>query len=776
MDHFNSTVRDGELVNTRRGLQVSRQKFNGLSFVNAYPQQPAATVPASKSSTSPDKVAKLPQRQFKFIDTGSSVSSRQGTPRPHRQDSESLSSNFEFSSDAAAGGKKPLRRRVTPKDATTTASSASSPSRRSSHASSNASSSMGDGQTPKSQQDTYSSSSTAATTSAAWQPIRELPADMSEENWRLFHHYFAGVPSKMYPYEEILAHNPVRSSDFYEMHVRDPAAVQIVLMCGSIGVAVMNKERNPKGLAYYISTICSILNRKLDQQKKAVDDVTLLCITALAAASCYVGRLDHWHMHMRGLQKALDVSSQGLDGLPPWLLAKIHTTDLEGAAALASTPYLAFTRRYEPISTILPLPVRNQICASLSSLLGPLHIDAAVIGSLSALSLLWSSVGFARSSSGAVVFDPHAFTDELLAMKHSLVTQPSPLQQAESGRPHALSNPYEIPGSADSTASSSNSKAGSGNEIYMGSHRLRSSARIIPSRLGLGGPLEPALRISGLLYLKELLPTWPRNFGGYAVLLELLVGHLRTLLDEYLMRGEEGGGFDSRLVDPLITGSAPRDGGNQQKKNVVGGTSGGSGRKKTGSGQRNSSAATSKGKTTTTTSSQQNQQPAARETIRPVVLWICVLGDMVSRIADENEDRRGRRRRYNQDDADEQQRQSDEDDSEDDYVDEKEVDVYPKEIYQECLREIVGLESVEDVDKLLGQQQNEELVMFGLFDMGMIASSSRRVNAAELRGGSDGDSIMAGSGEQQQWMEEDETKEGDGWDLRDALVRIVGGD
>lgn len=105
---------------------------------------------------------------------------------------------------------------------------------------------------------------------------------MSEDNWRLFHRYFATLPSKIYPFEDILTYNPATASEFYEMHANDEVAVQIVLMCGSIATAIVDEEINPKGLAHYISTICAMLNQKLNQSK-TVDDVTLVCIAALAA-------------------------------------------------------------------------------------------------------------------------------------------------------------------------------------------------------------------------------------------------------------------------------------------------------------------------------------------------------------------------------------------------------------------------------------------------------------------------------------------------------------
>ncbi len=74
MDHFNVTVqRDGAVVATRRGLQVSKQKYHGISFVNAScPQQPPTTTTASSSArpwSGSDSTGKpqQQQRQWKFV-------------------------------------------------------------------------------------------------------------------------------------------------------------------------------------------------------------------------------------------------------------------------------------------------------------------------------------------------------------------------------------------------------------------------------------------------------------------------------------------------------------------------------------------------------------------------------------------------------------------------------------------------------------------------------------------------------------------------------------
>ncbi|KAM7201012.1 hypothetical protein V8F20_005021 [Naviculisporaceae sp. PSN 640] len=764
MDHFNSTIRDGELVNTRRGLQVSRQKFNGISFVNAYPQNSGtASTSGSRTTTSPDQ-AKLSQREFKFVEAESN--SRQSTPRSQRHDSHSPA--FSGASSEPLHAKK-ARKRLTTRDQASTAPSAPSPVQ-SSRASSNTSS-IGEGlnrsQTPRSQEfDLPDLLPRSQPVSSLVGPSLDSPTKMSEDHWRLFHRYFATLPSKIYPFEDILAYNPATGNEFYEMHANDEVAVQIVLMCGSIATAIIDEEINPKGLANYISIICAMLNRKLNQSK-AVDDVTLLCIAALAASACYAGRLDHWHMHMRGLQKALDVNG-GLSGLPAWLLNKIHLTDLEGATALACGPYLEYTRKFEPISSILAPALRNHVCSSFSTLLGPLQIDSTVVEALSSLSLFAASVKLARTSSGAVAFEPHAFTDEWLAVKHSLVTRPRPLQNQMAANPRSgLFSPFKVPGT--DTPNTSNAMMAGKGELYMGSHRLQPTVSIIPAELGPGGPLEPALRIACLLYQKELLPNWPRNLGGYAVLLKLLAEHMQALYRTLV----DGHGVSSLSADlhPSKAGThRSRAGGNVRSGSAMRRISRGKGR---------SSAPN--------LPQPEPPLPIIAPSLKPVLLWLCVISDMISRIADQNEcRRRPNGRDFNKDDDKNIETHSDNDDDD---------TCYPRAIYRAILRDILGIRTEKDVDNLLGHDQ--DLVMFGLLDPALIHRQSPLILKPEhaalvsRKGSLDKDGEPMGAEDCSLWLKTEpqddnvrrspysprpvpaDSGSGVGWNLRDALVGIV---
>ncbi|KAK4169451.1 hypothetical protein QBC43DRAFT_199601 [Cladorrhinum sp. PSN259] len=611
MDHFNSTIKDGKLVNTRRGLQVSRQKFNGISFVNTSAQDPTPSGPDNFTTTDASRPF---LRQVKFVEKGNEP--RQGT-------------EISFVSDSGQG-RKP-RRRANPREQRLPTSPGCS-SRRSSRSSSltpsggDASGQHGALLGPQANFaiDPRIMGSPVSSPSA-WTTQETL----SDDEWKLFHHYYAQVPHQTYPYENILAYNPIGGDDFYSMVTSDIASLHCVLMRGTIAEAIVNSETDPKGFAYHISKICSILNRKLDQNH-AADVVTLQCIASLARMGCYVGRLDHWHMHMRGLQKLLDVNG-GLGGLPSWLLEMIHTADLKGAAALATTPYLTFQRRYDSISTILPLDVREYACGKLIGLLRPLRVNQEVIDVLSSLAAFASVVRLAGHSGGNVKFDPQVFTEDWQAIMHTLITRPAPLRESSSDSCSA--NPYfsGIP-TITTAVTSSGSTSSTTTENYTTNHRLRHSIPIIPTLAN--NHIEPALRIAALLFLKELLPDWPRNLGGYAVLLSLLRQHLQAIITQ----------FGTNNFDPLL--SRPLS-------------------------------------------------PEPTE-LKPVLIFLAVMGNISSLFADENEGRI------------------------------VEGDRYDRTVYRDCLRKVASLTD--------GQKPNdEELFMVRLFDLRDVLSGKRK--GQERQGG-----------------------------------------
>jgi hypothetical protein len=320
---------------------------------------------------------------------------------------------------------------------------------------------------------------------------------------------------------------------------------------------------------------------------------------------------------------------------------------MKGAMTLGSTPYIPYTRRYESISTLMPPEIYNYASSSIHALLGPLKINDVVCTSLTSLSILTAALRLSRLSGGAITFEPHEFTDEYICTMHQLVTDPCPLRAPSSPglgvMADAIINPYSSNSSVRQSSPGGSSDSSAATSItFMADHRLRPGIPVIPTEVGPGGPVEPALRIAGLLYLKEILPEWPRNIGGYAVLLSLLRSHLYDLLDKMKKEGtfKAGGGGkgdDSKQkqspsgADDLVDSSL-RFGGSA---------------KNAGKQAANEAETTPKGTTA--------------KSLRAALVFVCLMGDLVSLIGDRNE------HRIEPDDR------------------------YPRAIFRHCLREALGL-------------------------------------------------------------------------------------
>ncbi len=259
MDHFNATIKDGKLVKTRRGLQVSRQKFNGLSFVNASPQDGPGSGPSGVAGPSSG------QHEIRFVEEGSEPLN-EGV---NRRDAE-----HQEASDASQGARR--RRRTARRGKSPAASLATTPSRPSPSTTPFEERAFRLGQ-PAANPHTRRPSSNLSSPSAG---TPEPDSPLRDEEWALFERYFDYTPRSIYPYEDILTYNPVRGPDFHKMITGDVAAMHCVLMCGSITEGV-ESQTEPIDLAHHISTICAILNRKLSQHQTA-EPVTLHCIAKLA--------------------------------------------------------------------------------------------------------------------------------------------------------------------------------------------------------------------------------------------------------------------------------------------------------------------------------------------------------------------------------------------------------------------------------------------------------------------------------------------------------------
>lgn len=499
----------------------------------------------------------------------------------------------------------------------------------------------------------------SALANSCQQVARSLPTwtmchipQLNKFEQRLFHQFFQLIPRKLYPFEDLLQYNPTRSSEFYWMVVQDRAAVRCVLLCGAMFRAVLGGSNTSEELAQEVSNVCRIVNQQLalhqkEQDKHArtagstdgsgsddendnmqlaapfspspspsppaspssasshhrrrrhvIPEMTLECITTLALMGGSTGRYDHWHLHMQALSKMVELNGgrRFITEVRPALLFKMRKTDVKGAMALAIRPYLPFdSRRFPNISDTVLLDVtRQDIRDSATTLFSDPGCGIAPIVSqtLGALCVFVQAVQLVRDlakTPAPLPLDPYSFSEELYWLQYHLASQPGPLRQDVAPQDAAAAHDAELAAlQAQPTVSAPPSPSPRPNtllpvdtsrlqtESYVRNHRAPLAALyIVPAAATSPSAtcLEPAMRIGSILFLKEFFPDFPRNLGGYAILLHLLRWHLG-----------EGDVFDVSLL---------------------------------------------------------TNRPA-----RALLLWVCLVGDTVSRLANVNEERNNPMEQY----------------------------------------------------------------------------------------------------------------------------------
>jgi hypothetical protein len=234
--------------------------------------------------------------------------------------------------------------------------------------------------------------------------------------------------------------------------------------------------------------------------------------------------------------------------------------------------------RYCPsIADTLPVKERGALAESVSTLLRAVGISEVVCKSVIAQAIFIRCIRLAKADPGnalataqladTVAFDPFEFLEELLSIQHGLLCLPGPLRVEGT----------EQDSRNDRTGSPPVDTSQLSTENFISNHRARITVPVQPppTESAASSSLESALRICCLLYHKELIRDFPRNLGGYSILLTLLRFHVGEILASHRR-------------------ASPPDG-----------------------------------------------SPTQDQNLRPLLLWICLVGNLMSLIADQNEARFG---------------------------------------------------------------------------------------------------------------------------------------
>ncbi|CRK20206.1 hypothetical protein BN1723_012074 [Verticillium longisporum] len=412
MDNFNNcTIEGGALVTTRRGLQVSKAKHNGISFVNiiAGPEQASEEAPQTQLSRRTDLVdlSQPLERRFKF------VTKNQEPRKPRVFQPKKTTRATQIDSN----------KKSKPKKAQTNAprilSSQAGPIYLYDPALASSEEVESLDRALEEFQHCYQSTPFLSTTSwraEVW-ATHNYSVPMSVTKQKLLHLYMRFIPFKMYPLECILSHNPTRSPKFFERLQVTPNSLVSVIVAGSLVEAVLKGERCSDDMLEQESYACGVVNgelRKIARLRGQEAHGIMECICSMAVGSAHLGRHDHWHMHMKGLKQILEMTG-GIDKEWTYVMNKVRRANVKAAAALATIPYLEYERIYGNISDSLPRTTRARLSKAVKGILAFCNVQEVICESFASLVLFSHAVSTALAAKKrTILYDPEVFIEEWL--------------------------------------------------------------------------------------------------------------------------------------------------------------------------------------------------------------------------------------------------------------------------------------------------------------------------------------------------------------------------
>lgn len=277
MEHFNTTIYNGRLVSSRKGIITSKSKHQGTRFVNSF-ASPATTAIATRP---PEAPAQREPQEVRSNDDEESRPNEQAETLMSDRDPNHMNSPPKT---ATSPGSTATMRRTTepPETPMSNASEAldqeeSSP--RPGTAATQHSLNIGYLRPPVPKGNPTTQTPPPRQSGRSQPPPDDDTAALAQ---RLVQQYLHNVPQRSHTYE----------------------AIALVASLANGGGSVSPAELGPS-----ISNVCASMNRGLligDDDGRRSELAVVESIAAMAIEATYSGRQDHWHVLMRGLRDIVD--------------------------------------------------------------------------------------------------------------------------------------------------------------------------------------------------------------------------------------------------------------------------------------------------------------------------------------------------------------------------------------------------------------------------------------------------------------------------------------
>ncbi|KAI0598265.1 hypothetical protein F4775DRAFT_592528 [Biscogniauxia sp. FL1348] len=502
MDHFNATVFNGSMVATRRGFQVSKQRYQGTAFVNSSVQE-------TEKHTSTRKPAySLPIRntQLTFITNGEDE--KKLVP-PRRRTRRSKSPSDKPTNAGVAKAKRLNHISTSRRQSSCSLSSTSSEDRQTREIIEYCSPEPSTFHSPR--------------LLPAWAGY-SLQPDVPDAIKRRLFMYLAFAPGEGYSDDGSSLESGMGPPKEDLSGIRHPTSLHCAITLGALfDTMTSGRHGDSPDLESLTSQLSFIVNRRLNDKSEDESErnITIHAVATLAIVAGYLGRHDHWYVHMSGLVRLIDMAG-GQNALDARTINTIRKADFVGAVSAATRPCIPFMRRRAPLRCPLPAMCQDHISRGLTRHLSACGLGHDVISAITDAAIFNKSASSSPDGKGTLNTEGEAAMEHYYSLGYRLLSQPEPLQRLD----HATS-PNPTPNFVPNVSP------------------LGTKARTWDM-----GPdpcskaIESAMRILALLSIRA--PTFDLPCGSDA-LFRLLEENLRNILDVW--RAESPADL---LIDPLL--------------------------------------------------------------------------------------------------------------------------------------------------------------------------------------------------------------------------------
>jgi hypothetical protein len=223
-------------------------------------------------------------------------------------------------------------------------------------------------------------------------------------------------------------------------------------------------------------------------------------------------------MHMKALRYIVNAKG-GLRSLSDMTAMAIHKSDICGAVATVSVPYLPMDRRHGPLPFLLSDERVGSMTKTLQHRLGLCGISREVINNIVSVAIFGENWSVAHKA-GSAIFEPHPMMEEFYALLHHTLSVPEPLRDKDNDEELTLLTPIlgrNLVLECENLPQSENS-------LSFSHRNLAVQDQVVNKRL------ERTLRIAVLLFLNQQGRDAAMGEWACAPLLTLLTQDLRLLL------------------------------------------------------------------------------------------------------------------------------------------------------------------------------------------------------------------------------------------------------